>query len=225
MHQGRAGFFHRLVFAAAGVGAAFWGMAAHAQAVPPGFDQQAAFNRLLLSPTMQTFIATNVNALENPVLKAECPSLKVLEANRYDIVQRPVFEQNGQSVGLKSGVWVSMVKVERCGQPTMRRLLIKYEPDQKRFQAIPLLPGDFRGNLQLEVDARRIVIPGVMALAKCSDGKQVFALDVRSGGPSTAEGWSESWRLQTCGRKATVTVLYRKVGDGMDITGKDIKVE
>src|SRR5216683_972851 len=115
----------------------------------PALDQKAAFDSLIVSPAYQKFIERNVNEVEALPLKAQCATLNVVQANLYDIINQPVFERAGNGANIKSGAWVSVVKVDRCGQSTTRRLLVRYVPDQKRFEAQGLLPGAFGGNLKL----------------------------------------------------------------------------
>jgi hypothetical protein len=171
-------------------------------------DQKAAFNAFILLPSYQNFIQGVVSDGENAILKAQCSTLKVLRSDQYDIVDPPVFERRPDGNRLLSGAWVSVAVVDRCGQTATRRVLIKFVPGEKRFVETMLLPGDFHGNLKLEIDADRIVIPGLMADANCADRKQVFILDIRSLGPPDKGSWSEIWTAQACGNVVRQRVNY-----------------
>jgi hypothetical protein len=188
-------------------------------------DQKEAFVHFLLSPSAQKFIERSIADAENQALKTQCSTLKVLEANKFDIIDQPVFEQRETGLRLKSGSWVSVAKVDRCGVTTTRRLYIKYLPDQNRFEVSPLLPGDFRGNLKLEADARRIVVPGLMAAGHCADRAEFYLLDVKALGAAMPQGWSETWSARACGKSVSATVSYNAIPGGMDIAAEDLKAE
>jgi hypothetical protein len=159
-----------------------------------------------------------VNDKEPAPLKAECATLNIVEAKEYQIVQQPTFALQG-GLQFKSGAWVSVFIVDRCGQKARRRLLIRYIPEQNRLEPIELLPGDFFGNLRLEVDAIKIVLPGIMANGMCSDQAQAYILDVHSLGPPMNGRWSEVWKAQVCGNIVNHRVDYVQDNSGTTITG------
>jgi hypothetical protein len=189
----------------------------------PALDQKAAFDSLIVSPAYQKFIERNVNEAEVPPLKAQCPILNVVQANLYDIVNQPVFERAGNGANIKSGTWVSVVKVDRCGLSTTRRLLVRYVPDQKRFEVQGLLPGDFGGNLKLEIDAFKIVTPGLMTAGECQDRTQFWVVDVKPLHPKTAGGWAETWIAQACQKFVAATVTYSPISGGMNVAAEEIR--
>jgi hypothetical protein len=189
----------------------------------PALDQKGAFDALIVSSAYQKFIERNVNEAEAPPLKAQCAILNVVQASLYDIVNQPVFERAGNGANIKSGTWVSVVKVDRCGQSATRRLLVRYVSDQKRFEVQGLLPGDFSGNLKLEIDAFKIVTPGLMAVGRCQDRAQFWVLDVRLLRPKTANGWAETWIAQACQKFVAATVTYSLISGGMNVAAEEIR--
>jgi hypothetical protein len=102
--------------------------------------------------------------------------------------------------------------------------LPKAPPGKNILEPNYLLPGEFRGNLKLETDARRIVLPGLGAFAKCSDITKVTVVDVKQLTPPSAKGWSETWTAAACGKTVEATVAYVVIEGGMNIVASDWKV-
>jgi len=197
-----------------------WMSVAFAQSSEP--DQKALFVSFINSAGYKSYLERIFNLGEPTTLKAECPSLGILEWNKIMMVEQPTFVRSGANYQITSGAWVGMAVMERCGSRVTRRALLKAVPGSNVLQPTFLLPGDFRGNLKLEADAMRIVLPGLMGAAKCT-AKSEF-LNVRSHGPSTPQGWSETWTAAACGRRVDAEVTYSPISCGMNVTAGKWKV-
>jgi len=104
-----------------------------------------------------------------------------------------------------------------------RRALLTAVPGKNEFLVTTLLPGDFRGNLGLETDAERVVIPSLMNAAACKDPKQFTMLDIKAVGAASAQGWSETWFAQACGKPVSTKVTYTKKTAGFNIATSETK--
>jgi hypothetical protein len=186
-------------------------------------DQMALLNDFILSPGYQDFLAHTVNDVENIALKAKCGHLLVLEAEKYQIIDQPLFKHFADGDRLISGRWVSVVIVDRCGEKATRRLLVRYVPEQDRFEAQALLPGEFRGNFILELNAFRTVTIEMLADTRCNDRGRLYMLDVKSLGPATDGKWSEIWTAEACGKIVRQLVRYSTLRDGIDVHSQSYK--
>ena len=194
---------------------------AHAQQAP---DQKAMFGSYVNSDVYKAFLERVFNLGEPAAMKAGCPALKVIESSRTIILEQPTFVRAGANYNIDTGVWVGTELMDRCGAKVMRRALLKAIPGANNLQPTLLLPGDFPGNLKLEADAKRIVIPGLMGLAKCSDMSKFQMHDIRALTPAAAAGWSETWLAEACGAKVEAEVTYAATGDGMNVTARNWKL-
>ncbi len=175
------------------------------------------------SPGYRNYIATVVNLLEVPPLKAECPSLVVTESDEVVVIKAPTFVKAGAVWNIDGGTWIAKVHVDRCGKPAIRRFLLEAIPGADQVKPIRLFPGEFAGNLQLEADASRILLPGVMGVAKCNDWKTLYILDTKLTNPVSSAGWSERWLAQACDRRVSFDVDYARAMGGVNITGMNFK--
>lgn len=182
-------------------------------------DQTKIFEQFLLQPTIQNQLRAMVIDKEPDPLRAECSDLKVLDAGEINIVDPPRFEVRG-GLQLVKAAWVHTFSVDRCGQKTRRRLFIKYDPSSNKLVPTGLLPGDFHGDLRLEVDAANIAIPSIMSSAHCSDRKTLFMLDVQLLGPRVNGAWSEIWKAQACGNVVYERLDYTPSAPGTNITAQ-----
>jgi hypothetical protein len=167
------------------------------------------FPSYLGSPGYEHYLESVFNKMEPPPLKAQCPMLKLAGDNDASIVVPPTF---GTSNGLKyieSGEWIARVHFDACGKKVTRRALLKAVGGPNHV-VVPtsLLPGDFRGDLRLEADARRIVLPEIMGEAHCKDWSTLYVLDTVSSDPPNSEKWSEVWTAQACGTPVKTDVMY-----------------
>lgn len=65
---------------------------------------------------------------------------------------------------------------DKCGLTVKRNARLEVMPGANLLKPTPLLPGDFRGDITLERDTVRIVIPVIMVAAKCSDLRSGYVL-------------------------------------------------
>ncbi|MGQ0684776.1 hypothetical protein [Bradyrhizobium sp.] len=201
-------------------------LASNAQAQQAEPDQKALFTAYLNSPVYKGYLEKIFNLGEPAILKAECPTLKVVTYNRYTILEQPKFVRAGTNFNIDAGVWVASTVLDRCGSQVTRRALLKALPNTNQLQPSFLLPGDFRGNLKLEADAIRIVTPGLMAFAKCEDRRKFQVLNVAATTPTAASttGWSETWTAVACDKKIDAQVTYTAIDNGMNISAGNWKV-
>ncbi len=204
------------------VAAAFFATAATAAYVPKTDAQ--IFADYIKSPHHKAFLQKAFNDVEVPPLKAKCAALAIAALDPPLVVQPPQFAQIGNEYVPSVGRWVQRATLNRCGGKVIRRLFLVADPQTGDLHAFGLLPGEYPGNLQLESDAERFVLPGVMGIAKCNDAKKLFVLDTRLTSPAQAQGWTETWTVEACGRTATVDVIYSADATGMNVTGKNYKL-
>ena len=196
----------------------------HAFAQPAQPDQKAMFAAYVQSPGYKAFLEQIFNLGEPATLKAECPTLKVVESHRHVMLQQPTFVRVGANYNIDTGVWVGTALLDRCGAKAIRRALLKAVPGTNNLNATLLLPGDFPGNLKLEADAKLIVFPGLSAHAKCKDASKVRVLDIKALTPAAPAGWSETWLAEVCGVKVEAEVIYSATATGMNITARNWKL-
>jgi hypothetical protein len=199
-------------------------LASQALAQQPEPDQKALFAAYLNSPLYHAYLEQIFNAGEPAILKAECPAMKVAQ-NRTSTLEQPKFVRAAGNFQIDTGSWIALATLDRCGSQVTRRALLKAVPAANQLQHILLLPGDFRGNLQLEADAVRIVTPLLMAFAKCQDQGKFQVINVTAITPASASGWSETWTAIACDTKIDAEVTYTAMGDGMKISAGKWKVE
>jgi hypothetical protein len=154
---------------------------------------------------------------EVPPMRKRCKDIALLDAGRVSIVEPPVFTQTPTGLRLDGGAWINLVSAETCGQRVTRRFLITAKPNGDGVDYRPLLRGDFRGNLVMENDAKRLATPTLATVAHCLDPAKVFILNIRAQGPETAQGWTEVWDADACGKRATAEVEYVKENGAITI--------
>jgi hypothetical protein len=199
-------------------------LASQALAQQPEPDQNALFAAFLNSPVYHAYLEQIFNAGEPAILKAECPAMKVVVQNRTSTLEQPKFVRVAGNFQIDTGSWIALVTLDRCGSQVTRRALLKAGPTAHELQHTLLLPGDFRGNLQLEADAVRIVTPLLMAFAKCQDQSKFQVINVAALTPASASGWSETWTAMACDTKIDAEVTYTAMGAGMKISAGKWKV-
>jgi hypothetical protein len=199
-----------------------WMSGARSQSDEP--DQKVLFAGYLNSSGYKTYLEQVFNSAEPAALKEQCPSLRLLESNKFVMVEQPKFVRSGTNYHVETGAWVQVAALDRCGAHVTRRVLLKADPNSHLLQSKPLLPGDFRGNLKLEFDAIRIVVPAMMAVAKCADLAKTQVLHVASRTPPTQQGWSETWIASACRNTVEADVAYTPIAGGMSISAGHVRV-
>jgi hypothetical protein len=203
-------------------------LAAPALAGEDAPNQEQIFSAYIASPGYGDYLETIFNKGEPATMMAECAHLKVIEFNKLIVLTPPVFKTIEGRYTVESGEWVAQALLDRCGAKVTRRALLTVRPTTSGttvIDPIMLLPGEFPGNLQLEADARRIVIPGLLGTAQCEDFDSVRVLDVKALTPAAAEGWSETWVAQACGKRVEAEVTYTADATGMNISARNWKVQ
>jgi hypothetical protein len=191
-----------------------------AQAAAP--SDADIFRDYIKSAHYQGFILKSFNDVEPAPLKAQCPALTL---DPPLVTQPATFAQIGNTYPISTGRWVQRAMLNRCGAKAIRRLFLAADPRDGSVHAIGLMPGAFPGDLQLEGDAQRIVLSGMMQVARCNDPRKVIVLDTRLTRPAAAQGWSEVWTVQVCGRMATADVIYTADATGMNVAAKNVRVK
>jgi hypothetical protein len=191
------------------------------QAQPAQPDPQALFAGYVASEQYRQFLETIFNRGEPQPPKDKCAAMKIVIWNKYLVLEPPTFVRTGASYQIETGAWVAGAELNRCGKSVTRRAILKAAPGG--IDATLLLPGDFRGNLQLEAEADRTVTPKVMTAAKCKDPTTFAVLDIKPSSAVTPQGWSEAWTAQACGKIVTAKVTYSKTTTGVDIAVADAK--
>ncbi len=173
----------------------------------------------LNSPGYQKQLVQFFSEAEPLVRFEKCDSIVLKKARLVEIVQRPTFANaaNG-GLNIDGGAWVVAGTMVRCGAKVRRRLFLRATKGKNELRYAPLLPGQFAGNLKLEIDARRIVGAGLMGNAGCKDSKKFKVIDVVSLTPASNKGWSEKWIAKACGKRAECTVKYSATASGMNIS-------
>ncbi|MEJ0072455.1 MAG: hypothetical protein WDO24_31425 [Pseudomonadota bacterium] len=194
------------------------------QAQSPQPDPKALFAGYVASEQYRLFLETVFNRGEPQPPKDRCASMKVVSWNKYLVLDPPTFVRVNGSYKIETGTWVAGAELNRCGKQVMRRAVLKATPGNNGLDATLLLPGDFRGNLQLEEEADRTVVPSLMTAAKCQNGTTFAVLDIKPSSPVTPQGWSETWTAQACKTIVTAKITYSKTSTGVNIAVSDAKV-
>jgi hypothetical protein len=218
--KSRAIGYHAALRVLKGLG--FLAALAGATEAAPKTDAQI-FADYVKSAHHQAFLLKAFNDLEPAPLKAKCAKLEIAALDSPMVLQPPEFAQIGAEYIPSVGRWVQRATINRCGTKTVRRLYLQVDPRDGSLHALPMLPGEFPGNIQLENDATRIVLPAMMGIARCSDFKTLYVLDTRLTSPARPQGWSESWTAQACGRTVTADVIYSADATGMNITARNVR--
>src|SRR5262249_37687757 len=142
-----ATLFCILAFAALGAAPAL------AQPAPSGEPSQTDILNVYVGSQMyRDYLEKLFNLGEPPPLKRECPPLTLLE-NKYQILEPPTFVHDGLNYHIETGSWIALGVLRRCNERVVRRALLKAQSGANTFEVKLLLPGDFRGNPQLETEA------------------------------------------------------------------------
>lgn len=178
------------------------------------------FQSYMASPGYLKYLEIVFNQMETPPLKAQCPTLKLSGDNFASIIVPPTYGISDGLRHIESGKWIAHVYFDACGKKVSRRALLEAVGGPNHVvEPIPLLPGDFRGDLRLEGDARRIVGASIMAQARCKDWNTIYVLDIVSPDPRDSEKWRELWTSQACGTVVKTDVTYDgRGGAGISIT-------
>src|SRR5262249_5131931 len=135
----------------------------------------------------------------------------------------PSFVHDGLNYHIETGSWIALGVLRRCNERVVRRALLKAQSGTNTFEVKLLLPGDFRGNPQLETEALKLVMPNLMAKVQCSDKRETFILDVKAIDAPGPDGWSERWRIEACGKPVSARVAYTKAASGLNIAVTEIE--
>jgi hypothetical protein len=193
------------------------------QAQPAQPDPKALFAGYVASEPYRQFLETIFNRGEPQPPKDRCTTMKVVAWDKFLVLEPPTFVRVGGSYKIETGTWVAGAELNRCGKRVTRRAILKASSGKDGLDATLLLPGDFRGNLQLEAEADRTVTPKLMNAAKCKDATMFAVLDVKPSSTVTPQGWSEAWTAQACGKIVTAKITYSKTSTGVDIAVSDAK--
>jgi hypothetical protein len=168
------------------------------------------------SASYRSLLEGAINAFEAPSSKTECSTLNIEEATAHSRLKPLTFIKTETGHAISGGAWIAVPKIDRCGSPARRRVLMSVAAPGK-ISPIPLAPGDHQGSLTLEMDTLRIVMPGLMARADCRDPKQFYLLDVKNTAAQENGNWSETWSAEACGRKVITDIQYIKDATGTQI--------
>lgn len=201
--------------------AAVLAVAAQAAYVPKTDAQ--IFADFVKSPRHRGFLLGAFNKGEPAPLKAKCAKLDAPVFDPPMVLVPATFAQIGNEFIPSTGRWVQRATLNACGTKVMRRLYLEADPRDGSLHAFPMLPGQFAGNIQLENDSTRIVLPGMMGLAQCKDYKKLYVLDTKLTSKPRAEGWTETWTAEACGRLVTADVVFTADATGMNISARNFK--
>jgi hypothetical protein len=181
--------------------------------------EEAGLAAYMAAPEFKTNLAAALIEAEPARLKASCQDYSLIRANEVTIIEPPVFEAVGDSKRMTSGSWIVVAHLDRCGQEVRRRMLLRMDGSDHWIKTYPLLPGDFRGNLKLEIDARSLVATALAAKGHCADVKKIEVLDVVNKQPPDDQGWSETWNVDACGTLLNIEMRYTRDAEGVKISG------
>lgn len=217
---GRILILHTRAYLAAAILSCVVASSANAQQAPSPELQQ--LNAIVVSPAFRSYLDQAVVAVEQAPLKAKCAQPKVTGVRGFVPVATLVM--NGGA--MTSGMWVTVVTIDRCGTPGVRRILSRVEGGPNALTPSGLLPGDFRGDLRLETDITKAMTQGVLNFSKCADAASFAVVDIKTQGEPTAQGWSEAWTTEACGKTVTGVVDYKRVpAGGTDYAARDFKLQ
>jgi hypothetical protein len=181
--------------------------------VDPANTEQLFISFLGSQPYLN-FIDAALASTEPAVLKAECARMTMREHPRYAVVRPPAFTVANNQGAIVDGVWIAWVPVDRCGVATVRRILIVVA-GPNNLTPSRMLPGEFGGDLRLEADVQRTVVPLFMELAQCTDDKAVFVSDIKML-QATQQKWTEHWFGNACGKQVAMLVHYTRAGNAIN---------
>ena len=202
----------------------------HPAAAVSGDDDQAAIlESFVLSRDVQTYVGSLIQQMEPEPLKAQCGTLRVLDANRYVIVVPPVFVKEGNGYALQSGAVAIQATVDRCGQRVIRRVLLMRKNPSERVAGARLTPGDFGGNAILERDTILEARPLAYVTAKCSPSDPVYPIDTKSVTRLGPDGGEVLWTFWACSKPVQIDVHYTPMLSngaraGMNIVAGPVKL-
>lgn len=159
-----------------------------------------------------------VSGYERRIAEPKCLPLELVDLEITEIIDQPKFVRVGEAYNIDSGAWVAKGTMRRCGEEITRRMLARAVPGKNMLLPAALTPGDFQGNLRLEIDTGRLAYPALMHKASCTDNKKIVVTNVKSLTPASRKGWSETWSAKACGKVVEVTVTYVADATGMQIT-------
>jgi hypothetical protein len=176
-------------------------------------DDRALFSAFTTADAHKVYLEKLFN-IDEARRSKECPHLNIVEWDKTLMIEQPKFVRTGSTYKIASGQWMTLAILDRCGTRVTRRILLKAVPGAKEPQVMFLLPGEFRGNLALELDAKRIVLPGLAAHANCRDSAKLQVMEIKAYGPASAKGWSETWTANACGSLIDADVSYASPPSG-----------
>lgn len=186
---------------------------ARAQAQGQPTNEQL-FVSFLGSPAYANFIDRALQQVEPAPLKAECAVLTVREQPRYAVVRPANFTVTAGQGAITDGVWVAWVPVDRCGTATVRRILVVVA-GPNNLTPSRMLPGQFGGDLRLEADVQRTVVPLFQEMAECADEKAVHVRDIKMLA-ATQQAWTEQWFAKACNKDVAILVKYTRAGNAIN---------
>jgi len=207
------------IFVLSGILAARLVNPAAAQNAPPiSAESKALLEAYISSDGYRTFAEDVFNRIEPLPQRANCPHMTISgNTNLYTPLTNVSVIGESPNRLVANGAWISAVDFDRCGKKVRRRALMKAD-DKGTILPVRLLPGNFRGNLNLERDAMRIAGAALMASAGCADGKLFFVTDVTSTEIKPNGEWTELWTASACGKEVTTDVSYGVVPDGIVVS-------
>jgi hypothetical protein len=183
--------------------------------------EEQQLNAIVGSPAFRTFLQDALIRNEPRALKAACADIQLSRIIGFIIVAPLNLTQRG----IEAGAWITAVAVDRCGTPATRRIMARVEGGPNSLTATGMLPGDFRGDLQLETDILRVAIPRLMAAANCVEIARFGVADIRQIAPATPAAWSETWFADACDKKVVAVVEYVQTATGVTYGIRDIKLQ
>jgi len=155
------------------------------------------------------------------VVNNPCPSAHFTVTGKAIVFVLPERDSAGS---IRKGAWKEEVRQEGCGQDRILNVLgVVQGPGT--LGTVPLLPGNTRGDPQLQKDAVQYAMIAAGASGKdCAQGYVENTEFTDQGDKPVAGGkgppWRELWTVIACGRKAQVTMRFIP-----DATGTTIGAE
>lgn len=207
----------RYLISLCALGALWQGLAAApalAQAPVDPAKLPIAFLNWLETPAYFEFLTRKAIELEPAPLALRCTNFTVLRRQGWAPVELPVWSPDkGQPV---SGSWIERLVVDRCGETTLRRLLVSGSRTQDEPFLSALAPGGTLANLRLERATLPLLTERARREFSCSDSRKLIVIETKVTQLPDQGSWSERWTAIACDQPLIQDIRFTPGRDGTE---------
>jgi len=181
-----------------------------ALAQDPRFGALKRLEAYIDTADYRAYVSARLNEYEAPLLRAECPGLRLIKRAQMWVIEEPSFAAS--AVVPASGQWSERLLVDRCGRTVYRNLLIAARDEKLRASA--LLPGQTSTPPRLQRDALRPAAAQARIKTGCQ-GTMPVADTAVAGKLVPGAPWKEDWTFVGCGKSVVVGLTFTPTSDGV----------